>query len=253
MKKELEVKQNNQVAVTTEQVLSDWGVEAVNSSDIVIPQILAMQGLSDLVTDGVGKMGEFRDSVNGELLGSIDNPLEIIPFYIDKKWDIYSEKDGKMEWQQSISLIEDPLSPEYNDNLPWEVVTNGVKTKNVRRFNVFCLLPKEVEAGSSLPYYFSFKSTSMKEGKKLYTHMYVRNPRAKLTPASTVIKLGGVKTKNDFGTFIVPNVNLGRASTPQEVSECLQWLKVVKANKVKIHEDDMKTLNADDAPFAGQF
>lgn len=251
MKKELEVKQENQVAVTTEQVLSDWGVESVNSADIVIPQILAMQGLSVLVTDGVARMGEFRDSVNGTLLGSIDAPMEIIPFYIDKKWDVYHMVGDKYEWQQSIPLVEDAASPAYNDNLPWEQVVDGVKVKNVRRFNVFCLLPSEIEAGSSLPYYFSFKSTSMKEGKKLYTHMYVRNPRARLTPASTVIKLGGVKDKNDHGTFVVPQVNLGRASTPQEVAECLQWLKVVKSNKVKIHEtEDIQTVGADSVvPF----
>lgn len=233
-KQELEVKNQNQVAVTTEQVLSDWGVEQINTNDIVIPQILTMQGMSDFVMEGKAMFGEFRDSVNGALIGSLDKPFEMIPFYIDKKWDVYHLQGDKFVWQKSMPLIENPLAPGYNDNLPWEDSFEGVKIKNVRRFNVFCLLPSEIAAGNSLPYYFSFKSSSMKEGKKLYTHMYVRNPRAKLTPASTVIKIAGVKTKNDDGTYIVPTIELGRAATDVEVAECLNWLKVVKSSKVKL-------------------
>lgn len=238
MSNELTKKEENGLAtVDPIKLLNEWGVEGINAQDIVIPQILTMQGLSDFVTEGKAAMGEFRDSLSGNLIGSLDKPFEMIPFYVEKKLDIYHEEEGKYAYQRSEALIENPAQLGYNDNLPWEEVVNGIKVKRVRRFNVFCLLTKEVEAGTALPYYFSFKSTSMKEGKKLYTQMYVRNIRAGLTPAGHVMLISGERVKNDKGTFIVPTFSIGRKSTDAEVKECLEWLKMIKANKVKVHED----------------
>ena len=61
--------------------LSAWGETEVTSKDIVIPKILCMQGLSDLVSDGKAKMGDFVDSLEGNILGDIDNPVAFVPFH----------------------------------------------------------------------------------------------------------------------------------------------------------------------------
>lgn len=245
MGNELVAKQEQ--ALMTAQDMEIWGVpQQVSAQDMVIPKILAMQGLSVLVTERKAQMGEFRDSLSGELLGSIDKPVEILPFYLQKVWDVLEEEldnkgkpSGKFKWARTKPLIENPAHPDYNDNLPWEGEENGVKIKNIRRFNFFCLIPSQVAEGSAMPYVLSFKSTSLKEGKKLYTTMYVRNIKAGLPPAAFTFNLAGIIDKNDQGSYVVPQVSSARKSTPEELKECLSWIKMINKGAVKIDESEL--------------
>lgn len=241
MSNEVTVKQESVVA--TQEELAAWGTgNNLSSKDVVIPKILPMQGLSQMVADGKASMGEFRDSVNGSLVGSIDKPFSIIPFHVEKVWDIKEEQaDGSYKYSRSVAIDENPLSPGYNDNLPWEGEENGLKVQRIRRMNFYVLLPSEVEANESIPYVLSFKSTSIKEGKKLFTQMYVRNLRAQLPPPGFVVEIGGQRVKNDKGTFIVPTVKPSRKATAAEVSEAFSWFKMVKKGAVKVDNSDLHT------------
>lgn len=245
MSNEVTVKQEG--AIVAQEQLAEWGVgQNLSSKDVVIPKILPMQGLSQLVADGKANMGEFRDSIDGKLIGSIDKPFSILPFHVEKVWDIKEEQaDGSYKYARSIPIVENPLSPGYNDNLSWEGEENGLKVNRVRRMNFYVLLPNEIEEGTSIPYILSFKSTSIKEGKKLYTQMYVRNLRAQLPPPGYIIEVGGQRVKNDKGTFIVPTVKpLAKASADQ-IGEALSWFKMVKKGAVKVDDSDLHTDTTD--------
>ena len=253
MENGLTVKQSNEVG---QVMANDWGVPTMSASDIIIPKILPMQGLSVAVSEGRAAMGEFRSSLTNELIGKIDQPFEAIPFYLEKMWDIQEQQpDGSFKWARTIPVIDNPLAAGYNDNLKWEDEVDGKKVKNIRRLNFYMLLPQEIEKGGAIPYVFSFKSTSIKEGKKLLTQMYVRNIRANLPPAANVIILGGVRRKNDKGVFIVPNYSLGRRTTDAELAECLNWIKLIRSGKAKADDSDipneniveMETVGADGA------
>lgn len=240
MAKELAVKQEQ--AVSTEVFNpSDWGVPTQMSQDLLIPKILPMQPSSDLVTDMKAQIGEYRDSISGEKIGSIVEPIEVIPFAVQKFWDISVEgEDGQFQWDHSIPLIEDPVNKDYNDNLLWlDKDSDGKNIKRIRRMNFFVMLPKEIAAGTALPYIFSFKSTSFVEGKKVYSQMYMRNVSQKLPPPAYVFKIGGKKEKNDKGTFIIPTVELGRKSTAAEIAEAFKWYKLVAKGAVKVDDSDL--------------
>lgn len=229
---EVSVKQS---AALSTDVLSEWGAPTMSAQDIIIPKILPMQGSSDLVKDRKAMVGEFRDSVNAALIGDIDKPFHAIPFFLDKTWDILHQGvDGKFKFHHSVAVVENPQSPDYNDNWAWDAVVEGIPVKNVRRFNFYLLLPSEVESGASVPYIFSFKSTSAKEGKKLATQMYMRNIKAGLPPAAYTIKIGGKVRSNDDGSWIVPNYVVDRLATKEELNECLSWIKMIKGGAVKI-------------------
>lgn len=253
MPKEVTVKQGTALPAELTD-LSQWGMPAVLGNDIIIPKILPMQPSSDLVTDMKAQIGEFRDSLSGEKLGSIVEPIEVIPFHVEKYWDILVEKGDQFEWDASIPLIEDPAKAGYNDNLPWKDTVEGVNIKRVRRMNFYVLLPAQMAEGSSLPYIFSFKSTSFVEGKKVYSQMYMRNVRAKLPPAAYTFKIAGVKTKNEKGTFIVPTVELGRRSTVDEIKEAFEWFKIVSKGGVRVDDSDLKeSSGVVDTTGTGQF
>ena len=235
--KAVAVKETN--AVSTD-VASEWGNDQVLGQDIVIAKILPMQPSSDLVTDGKATIGEFRDSLSGVKLGSIVEPLDIIPFHIEKFWDILVKEGDQFEWDSSVPLIENPTLQGYNDNLPWSDKVDGVEIKRVRRMNFYVMIPSEIAAGTAIPYILSFKSTSFREGKKLFTQMYLRNKKANLAPPAYSFKLSGTKEKNDKGTFIVPTVEMGRASTAAEIADCLTWYKLIKGGGVKVDDSDLK-------------
>ena len=243
--------------------LSQWDVGTQTlGQDVLLSKILPMQGMSQLVTDGKATVGEFRDSVTGEKLGSIIEPIEVIPFHVEKLWDVLKEvsENGQKRFVYSRSepLIEDPRHKEYNDNLPWDGAEDGTPIKRIRRMNYYVLFPKEVENGNSLPFIMSFKSTSFREGKKLFTQMYVRNARAAMPPPAYTFKIGGIKAKNQAGQmYIVPTVELGRKSTPKEIAECLEWYKTIKGKKpgvtVTIDDSDLSTGEAATSQDTGEF
>lgn len=239
MSKDLTTKQTQ--AVATPADLADWGTENKIGKDLLLAKILPMQPMSDMVTDSKAAIGEFRDSVSGAKLGSIAEPLEFIPFHVEKMWDVQVKNGDKFEWDHSMPLIEDALNKDYNDNLPWsDKNTDGVEIKRVRRMNFYVLLPNEIEQGTAIPYILSFKSTSYKEGKKVLNQMYLRNRKANLPPPAYSFLLAGTKEKNDQGMYIIPNVTLAKPSSKEQIQECLNWYKLVKAGAVKVDDSDLK-------------
>lgn len=215
-------------------VTQEWGSSAVSSSDIVIPRIIPMQGMSKLVTEGKAKFGDFRESMNGDLVGSVDKPLEFIPFHFDKTWILYTEeKDNKGKIKKTFSGVE-PCVP-ANENMPWEEkLSNGNRILRDKTINVYVLLADELKTGMVMPYIISFKRTSYKGGMKLLTQCYTMNRAANLSPAAFVMKLVGKKVQNDDGTYVVVDVEKGRKATKEEELAALNWFKTVKSGGAKV-------------------
>lgn len=223
-------------AVVNEPVnLQDWGVGELTSKDIIIPKILPMQGLSKLVTDGKAVMGEFRDSLNGTLLGNAEKaPLEFVPFYMEKVWVIFEEKAGTMKFSKQV-----PIDPS-NENWEIEEVIAGVKIRRDRCMNFYVLLPSDVAQGGAIPYILSFRRTSLRAGQKLATQMFLKNIKAGKTPASVAMQLSGTRTTNDKGTFIVLDATEKRASSDEEVKEAFGWVKAIREGKTKVDTSDLE-------------
>jgi hypothetical protein len=214
--------------------LADWGGQNITSKDIVIPKVLAMQGLSKQVTEGVAKFGEFRDSLNSKVLGDLSNPIEFVPFFLEKVWVVFEEKNGTMKFVKTI-----PIDAE-NEGYPYEETLNGVKIRRDRTMNFYVLLTKDLAEGNAIPHIISFRRTSMRAGQKLVTTMYVKNMKAGGTPASMVLELKGTKQSNDKGTFVVLDVVEKRASTHAEITEAFTWVKAVQGGRTKADTSDLE-------------
>ncbi len=236
--KEVATKQDQ--SVSTE--VASWGSDVNVGTDLLIPKLLLMQGMSEAVNDGKANVGEWRDSVNLTKFGSLSEPCEVVPFHVTKHWDIEVEQDdGKFKWERTDAIVESPMAPGYNDNLPWSDKEDGKNIKRIRRLNFFVLMPSEIAAGTSIPYVLSFKSTALKEGQKMLNQMYVRNLRAKLTPASYKFKLSVGKAENERGKWFTAVVELGERSSDVEIAEALSWYKTVSAKgaAIKVDESDV--------------
>jgi hypothetical protein len=245
MAKEVVKKESSEVALSTN--VNDWGGSPITSQDIIIPRILVMQGLSEMVTDGDAKFGEFRESMNKELLGDSKNPVEFIPFLLEKVFIEYEDLKDEKKYLRMI-----PITPS-NDSLPYQDEEKSAEGKMIkitrdRCMNFYVLLPKEIELGTAIPYMLSFRRTSIKAGKKLATQMYVKNINSGKTPAATTCLLTNTKSSNDKGTFAVLDIQASRASTQVEQVEAFKWLNLIKQGQAKVHAEsfDEKEVNVSD-------
>ena len=237
-KKELVVK--NPSDLTVSDMVADWGeAPALSSNDLVIPKILPQQGLSKFVTDGDARFGDFCNSITGEVLGSVSQPLEFIPFFMFKYWAINKkvvDKNGKADF---VFTHMEPCTNE-NENLPWQYEIDGVEHSRQLNRAFYCLVK-----GQPLPLIVSFKGMSSKAGKILATQMYTINAVQKLPPSARVMTLIGKKEQNDKGTYIVLDVKVARDATKEEILESLQWFKTIKTTNVTFEHKDEEDLKVD--------
>jgi len=231
MQQEKNLSKKESSALSTE-FNEDWGAnEQFSPKDLVIPRILAMQGMSEFVTEGKAKFGDMIESMGEKVLGSFEKSFEITPFKMEKWWRIETP-DGK-ELKRMIPVVSDPTSEEYNENMPYEGVDPEFgECRRVLAYNFYVLL-----AGEAMPYMVQFKSTSAKAGKKLATQMFVKNRMANKSPAGTTFSLSVSKQQNDHGTFSVFDVSISRDTTKEEEAEALKWFKMFKTTTVKVHEE----------------
>ena len=225
-------------ALTAASDLNEWGQNDLGARDFVIPKILLMQNTSELVGEGKAKLGDFIDSITGDVLGAIDRPIQFIPFHMDKMWIISSRPlgDSKFEFDRY-----EPVSPANMDR-PLQEVQGNREVKYEYTLQFYVLRPED----PTLPYVLSFKSTSARAGKVLSTQMFVRNRAAGLVPPAHVMELSGKREKNDKGIFAVMEVKAGPRTSPELVAECLNWFKVIKAGKATVAPEPVK----DDVVYA---
>lgn len=250
MSKEVAKKQSTEVAQNYD--LDSWGHNEMSSKDLVIPKIWAMQGLSQLVVDGVFKFGDIVNSITQEKLGDIKTPIEIIPFYMEKLWYVLSQKDPN---KNDFSLSEIIPVTAANEKLPYEEVVNGVSVKRQLVRNFYVMI-----AGNPVPMVLSLKGKSGRTGQVLASQMYMLNKAKKLPPPGMTMTLTAKKEQNEKGTFVVFEVTPSRQSTMQEIEEAFNWYQSVVQGKVKVDNADedtgtvstnavKKDFNSDDIPF----
>lgn len=216
-------------SVVTTVGMDAFGEGPISGQDVVIPKILAMQGLSNFVTEGQARFGDFVDSVSGEVLGSIDKPIEFIPFLLEKTWIISVKKGDKFIFDRY-----EPVTV-ANENKPWTEVVGGVEIKNEKCYQYYCLLPHD----TSLPYVIAFKSTSAKAGRELATQMYVKNKAVGKVPPAKIMKLSGTKDEKDGNKFIVMKATVAGDSTPEQIQECLTWYNTIKTSGGNVDQSDV--------------
>jgi hypothetical protein len=243
MDKQLQEKSNSgALAVATD--LSAWGeMQTVTAKDVIIPKILPQQHMSEKVKGKLSEYGEFRDTVANRKFGDLETPFEVIPFYMVKTWyefDIVTNKAGarKREFSRVIPIQDNATKPGYNDDLPY--TDEGGKVERDRVMDFYVLIPSEVAAGVSMPYVLSFRRTSLKAGQKIASQMFMTNLRAGKVPAAVSMLISGKDVSNDDGSFVVVDALPNRESTAEEIRECLNWLKMIRAGQTKVDDSDIK-------------
>jgi len=198
---------NNNISTELAGVLSDFQNMSISAEDIIMPRLLLMQQMSPQVVEAKAKLGEIVDNLSGEVLAPLDGALEVLPLKVEKQWVEYTQVNStsKKEWVRTT-----PAGAEFK---PFrEEHADGSVTTCDLVFTIYFLTKANAEAAQGLPHVVTFKSTSFKTGKWIFTQMIV-NARYGKAPWANFIKLSGRKEDGNKGTYAVFAASVGAPVT----------------------------------------
>lgn len=244
--------------------------QEILSTDIVIPRLLLMQGLSEFVVEGLGRQGEILRSSTKEKIAGLQAPGEpfktvnFIPLKVTMDWAEKEKIGQKFEFRRSLPRTF------ANENSPWSFWRNpqGVESdkpglmgatewQRVKGINVFALLPTDVDAFTAemakatydgempdltktvLPVVISFRSTSFNAGKSVTTFFAQVAEMARSVPAIRSYKycmsLGCKADKNEKGAFYIFDVGQPQKLAQSYHAQAERWFNLLNSLKdVKI-------------------
>ena len=253
MANEVQVKTAQEIATNAMLVDEVFADLVIDKSDIIIPKILLMQPTSGFVAEEKAQLGEFRHSMTGEKVGSILEPMVIIPFHYTKCIDVTNADDGgKLIRKEPFNAQTAQLPREDVEAVTTDKGTTKTKIKRFTRLDFFCLVPTLLASGSSLPCVISFKSTGYKAGSLILTawsDVQASNIKAKQEgrladlklPFSKAFSMGGIKVTNDKKqTYFAPSVQVCGEASAEHQRLALQWLQTLKTEKIVVDASDEK-------------
>jgi hypothetical protein len=248
MSTEVMKKEESALAVTE----ADMSGETVLNSDVIIPKLLLMQGLSELVSERKATQGDMVRSTTGEKLGDPEHPVSFIPITFKNYWLLQEKVGDKPEYRGM-----EPRNA-ANEMLEWEFKKNGADWKRTKVINVFALLPQDIDAETSeiakfketgiapdlnktlLPVVISFRSTGYSAGRAVATHFTKAKAMKKFNvkPYAYYMNLSCYADKNAKGTFYVFDVKPGGQITPSQLQAAESWYQILSTRDVQVDERD---------------
>lgn len=243
-KQEVAVAEKNEVANVVMSEYAGYGIEDMSLSDMTISRIHCLQANSELVKQRKGFAGDIVDLSTGEKLGDTETAFEVVPFNFGKEFIVEIQDGARFKF-----LRKEPFNKETSfRETKREEVINGVLHRWVLCINVHVLLKSDLGNPAAFPYMITFKMTSLKAGKDLFSNcLKASKAGMPIWAISTPIK--SVNTDNDKGSW--STYSLGKPSMIQDREsydlDFVTWCKMIKSGSVKIAEDVVD--NGDDLPF----
>lgn len=261
--------QNTALATMPERTVV---MEGLVPSDIIIPKVLLMQGLSDFVAKRQANLGDIVRSTTGEKLGNPEKPVEFIPLSFPQSyWVIEQKINGKFKYKTTVPRDAKNSGDEWtfwsdqNGNEVSKSTLNAIESRRVQRLACYALLPSDIEAELAekkkaengempdlskalTPVLLSFRSLSFKAGKEVVT-FFTQAASFKTQAWRYVLKLTCHHEQNDKGQFYLLGVD--RNKPPVVKEELLPvveyWVNVVNSQNLVVDE-----AHEDDAPTSGK-
>ena len=239
--------------------------ESVLASDITIPKILQMQPLSDWVTEGKAKSGDFVRSSSVQVVGGKDKALEFIPLSAHNLWMLSVNENGDGRTYTFKGYEPRNASNEYSE---WEFFKDGVKWKRTKVMHLFALLPSDIEAQLSamkkyqetgempdlesalMPVVIPFRNTSFKAAKEVATlflkaEMLATAMKVDVPVFGRTMKLCNYLEKNDKGSFYVLKVEASGPTKKEYLAAAKEWTNTLRAMEGNIKIDDAEPVVKD--------
>jgi hypothetical protein len=236
-KKDMVVKEKNFPVAAQSFAEGGWDQEALDATDVLIPNLLLMHPTSDLVKKGEKVQGDIIRSTNGEVLAKRNEAVEIIVFEKWKDWRIMKKNPQSARYEY---VRKDAWTAE-NDQAPWDYTEDGEAFRRDKTLHFYGLLVKDINENRAFPVRLSFVRTSYKAGLKI-ADAYERAIMEKQAPIRMSFKIGTELVMGKNESFFAFTVAYENETSQEQMRECLKWRKLVtqakRNNKLKDHEEE---------------
>lgn len=207
------------------------GTEGINAKeDVIMPRVAILQGLSEMVVDKKGEMGDLADSLSKENFGK---EITFIPLFLFKTRVMFEPGKGLVMMSRDNLTITMAVE-EYQDkigkpcdDLP-ESQWNGKEAPKLSK--VFNFPALNIAKLNEFPISVSFLRTGMKAGRTLAS-LVLRGGEdifARKYKMTTSIE------KNEKGTFAVPHVELAGRCTDEEYAVAKRWYQTLRLKPIDV-------------------
>lgn len=268
MNTEIMKNENKQLAVNT-------NTSDILSSDVVIPRLLLMQGMSDLVKTRKAQAGDIVRSVDAYKMGSPDATFEFIPLSTPiPSWII----ERKLEGNNRFTYFSREKRTAKNEMAPWQYTADmdgnegkgNIQYRRIKCLSLYVLLPQDIDAfmvekkkaengempdlsKALTPLLVEFRSTGFRAGKEITTY-YTQASQFGTNPSYYKLKLGCAMESSDDNDYYVFTVDRAKPTpiTKEQKSYVDYWTGIVNAGNVKVDDTSdttENTVNSEEVPF----
>ena len=270
--KAVAVKESNALAVSQQQTYN------IVPSDVLVPKVLLMQGMSELVKQRKAQLGDIVRSTNGQKLGDPEHAVDFIPLSSpESTWVIELNQTGKFEYKKTV-----PRTPK-NSGDQWNFLADkdgnevppgtpgAIPARRINRLSLYALLPADVEADAVerkkaesgefpdfskalMPVLISFRSLSFPAGKEVAT-FFTQVASFKRNAYEAILKLKCHLEQNDKGSFYVFDVerNAPRPVKKEQLETVKYWADLVGSVALKVDESQDEDVASSPRSSNGQF
>jgi hypothetical protein len=271
-----EKQENKPVIQNQEKAVAQYQYEEpeVLRSDVVVPYLVCMQGMSDFVQARKAQIGEICKSTDPTKLGDPEHPVNAIFLHYPKaEWVLEEKPKGKTKYEYRSVMPRGAL----NETLEWnywsEAGGDGLveadanapgssEWRRVKRLSVFAILLEDLQAERAeqekaakgeapdlskalTPVIISFRSMSYNAGKEVVT-LYNQAKSFKLPIWKYAMPLGVKFEQNDLGSFYIwsPDRTKMKAISGPDLATIERWASIV--GTLKVHEEGDKQMEKTD-------
>lgn len=210
----------------------DWGAGlAVEASDIIIPRIQLVQAMTTKKREWGATEGDYRDSLDGKLLGNDKAPVEIIIFDAFKNY-LIKKSGGESEFVR--------MEQYQGLDLPWEFEEDGLILRRIKQYNFYCLRTSEdknFDITEEIPYLLTLSSTSSNCAKSILTSLGKLKRLGKPSAATTFLLSSKEEVNDKKQSYFVSTARVGRPSLGKEVLAAHGWYLDLQKGKIKVDDE----------------
>lgn len=215
--------------------------QEIVASDVLIPKLLLMQGISPFVMGRKAQIGDLVRNTTVEKLGDPEHPVDIVPICMVNSW-MNSEIPGPGQKAQYRGT--EPRNAS-NEHAPWDYEgPNGETMRRTKTISLYALIPSDIAKYAAelkaavdndeapdlgrtvLPVLITFQSTSFKHGGKkcasFFTSVRANAEALKgqrmVAPFQYILPLTCRAEKNDKGEFYVYDAGVPRAIVKKDMT-----------------------------------
>jgi len=223
------------------------GFEDTDMNDVQLPRVAVLQGLSKIVTEGKGKVGELANSLTKEVYG---NELMFIPLFAFKSRVKFQLAKG------AVCMSLNAINCSYNTDgshqvaddclgcvdTQWPAEGEGAKEgppcSLVYNFPVL-----NANNLKEFPVSISCMRTGTKAAKKLLSMARITGEDFFARKYRMVTK----KASSDKGEYFIADFELAGKVTDEEYTAALTWFKTLRQKSISVDLEDHH--NEEEAPF----